>query len=72
VGLIACEKGVAIAGGVYWGLFVAASFLTQQFAEAFGSPEFMFYSYGAISAVGVVVFICFVKETQGLAKEDIE
>lgn len=28
VGQIACEKGVGLAGGMYWGLFLAASFLT--------------------------------------------
>ena len=32
----------------------------------------MFYIYGGLSTVGLVLFICFVMETQGLAKEDIE
>ena len=32
----------------------------------------MFFGFGALSTVGFFVFICFVKETQGLAKEEIE
>jgi hypothetical protein len=32
----------------------------------------MFYMFGAASAIGFVVFICCIKETQGLTKEDIE
>jgi hypothetical protein len=32
----------------------------------------MFYTFGTLSAIGFVVFICCIKETQGLTKEDIE
>lgn len=71
VGQIACEKGIALAGGVYWGGFICASLLTQKIVSAIGS-YFMFYGYGALSAIGFFVFIFTIKETQGLLKEDIE
>lgn len=71
VGQIACEKGIALSSGVYWGCYLAASFVTQLLANNLG-PSGMFYLFGGLSALGFVVFFFCIKETQGLLKEDIE
>ena len=71
VGSIACEKGVALAGGVNWSCFLLASFFTQTLYEDL-TPSGMFLMFGCISTVGLFVYIIAIKETQGQLKEDSE
>ena len=62
IGSIACEKGVALAGGVYWTCFLLASFFTQRLIKDL-TPSGMFFMFGGLSTIGLIVFILYVRET---------
>jgi hypothetical protein len=62
IGSIACEKGVALAGGVYWTCFLLASFFTQRLI-LYLTPSGMFFMFGGLSTIGLIVFILYVRET---------
>ena len=70
VGSIACEKANAIAGGVIWGGLLLFSLFTQTLFAWF-TPAGIFFSFGGLCFIGVIVFISTIKQTHGLTKEEI-
>ena len=70
VGSIACEKANAIAGGIFWGGLLVLSLFTLKLIDKIGSSN-LFFTFGGLCIIGFIVFLIFVKETEGLRKEEI-
>lgn len=71
LGKVACDEGLSIGVGILWGSVLILSLVTNTMFDKLGNwGTFMFFA--VCSLLSAVFFFFFLKETQGLSREECQ